>query len=304
VVVPNLADTFNQGAKAVVTPSGRVVVSWLAFQFVNVPNEHRIETAFSDHCRLPGDACTFSAPLIVDRVNPQGTPPGDTRILLGDLTVDNRPSIAVDKGRDDGRITRREKKASGFGNVYITYFDGKTPFDAPLCDPFVDPSCVPFASAANILVSRSIDSGKTFRAPVKVNDDPGDTAHVFPSAQVNKFGEVFVTWIDRRRDNPRNLLNDTWGDISGNNGKSFGRDGRISTASSDWVVRADWIPNFGNYNSSEVVGFTHFLSIWSDGRFPRPAPITAEQPPFERPPEESATPDTRMGIVTRGDRDK
>ena len=301
VIVPNLIDTFNQAPKAVVTPTGRVVVSWLAhtFPFFGAPEEHRVETAFSDSCNGPEEPCIFSTPIIVDRVNPQGTPPGDNRVTNGELIISNNPYLAVDKGRDDGRITRRERRQPGFGNVYITYFDGKTPFEQPLCDPS-DFTCFPFASAADILLARSTDDGTTYKNPVKVNDDPGNTSHVFPSAQVNKFGEVFVTWIDRRKDQARNVLNDTWGDISTRGGR-FGTDGRISTVSSDWFVRADFVPNFGNYNSSDVIGFTHFISIWADGRFPKPGPLVPVDffPFFDRDPAEAATPDTFTGIVKR-----
>lgn len=299
VIVPNVMDTFNHGTQPVVTPTGRVIVTWLARQFALpdfVEIEQRIETAFSDDCGTPAP-CTFSAPFVVDNVNPQGTPLGDNR---SDFTVDNNPYIAVDKGRDDGVITPGERRKPGFGNVYIAYFDGKTPLPAEpvFCEPAEEP-CNPFARAANILLSRSVNDGATYKAPVKVNDDPGDTSHVFPNVQVNKHGEVFVSWIDRRVDRPRNLLNDTWGDISNTGGASFGHDGRISTVSTDWIVRQDYTPNFGNYNSSEVVSFNHFLSIWADGRFPPPSPITSPEPPFYRPEEESATPDTLSAIVKR-----
>jgi hypothetical protein len=305
VILPNLLDTQIRAPKAVVTPSGRVVVSWLAhtFPFFGAPEEHRVETAVSDTCKRRTDPCAFSAPTIVDRVNPQGTAPGDNRlfVLLDGTTMPNHPSIAVDKGRDDGRITRRERRQPGFGNVYITYFDGRTPFESPLCDPADFMCLLPYASAANVKLARSIDNATTFKRPVKVNDDAGHTSHVFPSTQVNKFGEVFVTWIDRRRDRERNLANDTWGDISRNEGRSFGDDGRISTVSTDWIARADFAPNFGNYNSSEVVGFTHFLSIWADARFPKPGPLfPIEQFPFfDRDPADAATPDTLIGIVKR-----
>ena len=122
---------------------------------------------------------------------------------------------------------------------------------------------------------------------------------MFPSVQVNKHGEVFVTWIDRRRDRPRNLLNNTWGDISSTRGASFADDGRISTVSTDWYSREDRVPDYGDRNSSEVVRFTHFLSIWADGRFPTPSPITSPTPPFTRSEDEAATPDSLSAIIKR-----
>jgi hypothetical protein len=121
--------------------------------------------------------------------------------------------------------------------------------------------------------------------------------------QVNKRGQVFVTWLDRRVDSPRNLLTDTWGDISNNRGISFGGDGRITTVSTDWITREDARPDFGDYNSSEVIDFDTFVSIWADGRFPTPAPITNQNPPFSRLASQAATPDSLFAIFDDGDDD-
>ena len=287
VIVPNLLDTFNQATQAIVTPTGRVIVTWLARTFdITIPSvpetEQRIEAAYSNNCSTPAP-CTFSAPVIVDLVNPQRAPLGYNR-----ATILNAPYIAVDKGRDDGKITNGERRARGFGNVYITYFDGATAVTLP-----------PFTRAANILLARSTTNGASYSAAVKVNDDAGDTSHVFPSVHVNKHAELFVTWQDRRLDNPRNLLTDTWGDISTNRGTSFTTDGRITTVSTDWITREDAIPDYGDYNSGEVIDFQHFASIWADGRFPTPAPITATVPPFTRPADQAATPDSMFAIIRR-----
>ena len=295
VIVPNLLDTFNQATQPVVTPTGRVVVTFLARTFpapTFAEREQRIEASFSDNCTTPAP-CTFGPPVLVKRVNPQGEPPGYNRARNMIL---NAPSITVDKGRDDGVITRSERKKPGFGNVYITYFDGMTPLaQAP------DPPTTTFLRQGNILLSRSTNNGTTYKAAVKVNDDPGDTSHVFPTVHVNKHAEVFVTWLDRRVDRPRNLLTDTWGDISGSQGASFGSDGRISTVSADWITREDARPDYGDYNSGEVINFQHFASIWADGRFPTPAPLTEVSPGvFSRPSNQAATPDTLFAIIKRG----
>ena len=295
VIVPNLLDTFNQATQPVVTPSGRVIVTWHARTFpapAFVEREQRIEAAYSDNCGTPAP-CTFSPPVIVDVINPQGEPPGYNRARTQIL---NAPYIAVDKGRDDGRITNGERHKPGFGNVYITYFDGRTPLaQAPA------PPTTAFLRQGDTLLSRSTNNGASYNPPVKVNDDPGDTSHVFPSVHVNKHAEVFVTWLDRRLDQPRNLSTDTWGDISTNRGGSFGADGRISTVSTDWITREDARPDFGDYNSGEVINFQHFASIWADGRFPTPAPLTQlPSGAFTRPSNQAATPDTLFGIVKRG----
>jgi hypothetical protein len=293
IIVPNLLDTFNQATQIVVTPTGRVVVAWLARTFTLDPiveREQRIEIGVSDD-----GGTTFGPPIVVARVNPQASPQGYNRLQLL-----NAPHLAVDKGRDDGVTTRDERERPGFGNVYLTYFHGKTPLA-----PAPNPPPMTFARAAHILLSTSSTNGATWEAPVKVNDDTTDTSHVFPSVQVNDKGEIFVTWIDRRVDPANNLLNDTYGDISDQRGRRTGPDLRITDVSTDWITREDIQPDFGDYNSSEVIGFRHFLSIWADGRFPTPAPLMPAPPPappgtVTRPSSQSATPDSLMAVIGRG----
>ncbi len=292
VIVPNLLDTFNQATEAVVTPTGRVIVSWLARTFPAPTfdeRDQRIEVAFSDN-----GGNSFGAPVVVEHVNPQGEPLGYNRARA---TILNAPFITVDKGRDDGRITRSEQRKAGFGNVYLTYFSGVT----PLAQAPAPPTTV-FARAGVIRFSRSTNNGTSWGPSVKVNDDNTVTSHVFPSVEVNQEGRVFVTWLDRRVDAARNLLTDTYGDISKNRGLSFGKDVRLSDVSTDWFARADAAPNFGDYNSSAVINFQTFVSIWADGRFPTPPPITTG-PPFSRPRNDSATPDALFEIFKDGDDD-
>lgn len=291
IIVPNLLDTFNQATQPIVTPNGRVIVTWHARTFpapTFADREQRIEVALSNN-----GGNTFGPVVIVAFVNPQGEPPGYNRARSQLL---NAPYIAVDKGRDDGVITKDEKKQHGFGNVYITYFDGLTPL-APAPAP---PTTV-FARAGEIHLSRSTTNGATWGPEVKVNNDSTPTSHVFSSVQVNKRGQVFVTWLDRRLDSPRNLLTDTWGDISNNRGISFGKDVRITTVSTDWITREDSQPDYGDYNSSEVINFETFASIWADGRFPTPAPLTEIAPGvFSRPANQAATPDSIFAIFKNG----
>ncbi|MGH3996444.1 MAG: hypothetical protein ACRDTJ_03145, partial [Pseudonocardiaceae bacterium] len=286
---------FNQATQAVTTPTGRVIVTWFARTFpapTFVEREQRIEVGFSDNCKTPSAPCTFDPPVIVAFVNPQGEPLGYNR---GRPTILNAPFIVVDKGRDDGKFTNSEKKKSGFGNVYITYFDGLTPF-APSGD---NP---PIARVAEIHLSRSTTNGSTWGPEVKVNNDHTPTTHVFPSVEVNQEGKVFVTWLDRRFDAVRNRATDTFGDISRNRGLSFGKDVRLSDVSTDWTTREDAIPDFGDYNSSAVIGFKTFVSIWADGRFPKPAPLTCT-PACTRLATEAATPDAIFEIFKEHDDD-
>jgi hypothetical protein len=178
--------------------------------------------------------------------------------------------------------------------VYITYFSGK-PGSPQL------PGTVPGDRPSDIYLSSSHDNGTTFGPPVKVNDDDGSTSHVFPTVQVNKNGFVYVSWLDRRND-PSNVLTDTWAAVSKDGGLTFSKNQLQTDVATSWYVRADARPNMGDYNSSELLNDNQFIIIWNDGRFPggtyiptscNPAPAPGQQ----CPPAGASTPDTMFTIA-------
>lgn len=266
VIVENELTEFNQATMPVTTvTANRVIVTWYArrFPLLVSETEQAIEYAVSND-----NGMTWSGERLVKTVNPQGEPPGYNRRRNQIL---NAPYINVDKGSDDGVFTSNEQGRPGFGNVYITYFDGKDPLPQR-------------TSAADIYVSTSDNDGETFDKHVKVNDDPGTTSHVFPTVQVNKNGYIYVDWLDRRRDPVANALTDTWANVSKNLGLTFGPDRVQTDYATNWFVRADARPNFGDYNSSDLLAFNDFVIIWADGRFYPPGG-------------QSATPDTIFSIA-------
>jgi hypothetical protein len=283
-IVPNELDTLNQATMATTTSRPgvaggppRLIVTWFARTFLlaaagtsglpganQTETQQRIRYAYSDD-----DGKTWSSAKTSAAVNPQAEPLDYNRGRTSGIA--NVPSIAVDKGADDGGFTSSETTRPGFGNVYITYFSGKDRLPSR-------------SRAADIFVSRSIDNGTTFEASVKVNDDPGATSHVFPTLQVNKNGSVYVGWLDRRND-PTNVLTEAWASVSKDNGLTFGRNQVQSDVATSWGVRSDARPNFGDYNSSELLGFNTFVMIWADGR-------------FRAPGGQAATPDTIFTITS------
>lgn len=52
--------------------------------------------------------------------------------------------------------------------------------------------------SGHIRFTRSIDGGKTFSAPLTVNDHLEVTSHRFDALAVNKKGDIYVAWLDKR----------------------------------------------------------------------------------------------------------
>jgi len=284
IIVANEALEFNQATQPFTTPTGRVIVTWFARRFAGpgfAEDEQRIEYAYAQETGNPAPL-VFTPEQLVTLVDPQGEPLGYNRRRA---TILNAPYIFVDRGSDDGVFTSQESGRPGFGNVYITYFDGRTPLGG-------------VTKAADIFLSTSTNNGTTFGPPVKVNDDVTNTVHVFPSVQANKLGDVYVAWIDRRQDPAANIFNDTYAAVSKDFGATFGHNKVQSKVSTSWFVRADARPNFGDYNSSELLGFNQFVTIWADGRFPLGMFTPAATPTNPNPaPRLSATPDVIFAIA-------
>ena len=57
---------------------------------------------------------------------------------------------------------------------------------------------LPQKYAGNVRFARSIDSGRTFSAPITLNDDGRITSHRFDSLAINGTGKAMVTWLDAR----------------------------------------------------------------------------------------------------------
>lgn len=82
--------------------------------------------------------------------------------ILGD--GENRPKIVVRKG-----------------TVYVSYTQG---LEKPM--------------TGDIRFSRSLDGGKSFSAPITVNDNREIISHRFETLEVNDRGQVFLAWLDKR----------------------------------------------------------------------------------------------------------
>jgi hypothetical protein len=123
---------------------------------------------------------------------------------------------------------------------------------------------------ANILFTTAKDGGRTWAAPVRVNDDPpNDGATPFqPQLAVAPDGVVSVSFFDTRRD-PQHKLIDVYLAQSINHSASFLPNVRVTTQSWNPAVDAPVDPNgfqfIGDYQGLAADDqFVH--PIWNDTR--------------------------------------
>ena len=156
--------------------------------------------------------------------------------LKGNIRANSFPSIAVDPEE---------------GAVYIVY------------------AARVGADRANVFLVTSKDGGKTWSAPVRVNDDSTNTDQWMPSVAVtDDDGVVGVMFYDRRNDPVNNLSIDVYIAISTDGGISFRPNQRITTTSFPPVVNFDPVIAFnymGDYNQM-VANDQRFYMVWGDNR--------------------------------------
>jgi hypothetical protein len=81
----------------------------------------------------------------------------------------------------------------------------------------------------DILLSRSVDFGRSFSAPLRVNDDAGDAVQTFFALEVGPDGAVYAAWIDfrdRGQDPPGTAS--VYVARSADGGASFGRNVKVA----------------------------------------------------------------------------
>lgn len=107
---------------------------------------------------------------------------------------ENRPKIMV----------------SGNDSIYVSYTRSmETPF------------------SGNVRFSRSVDGGKSFSAPITVNDNLEPFTHRFEAMGVNRRGQIYIAWLDKRDASEANKKAEKYSGIalyyavSDDEGKSF-----------------------------------------------------------------------------------
>jgi hypothetical protein len=121
-------------------------------------------------------------------------------------------------------------------------------------------------SQTDVFVTRSLNAGATWSAPVRVNDDPPGNPRdqFFPWIAVDTDGTVRVMWGDDRLDllNPGGKFYDIFMAESVDHGASFGPNIRVTTESSN--------PDFDGFNGMFIGDYFGLsasgVAVWGDTR--------------------------------------
>jgi len=136
---------------------------------------------------------------------------------------------------------------------------------------------------ADIFFTQSADSGATWSAPVRVNDDSGTSDQWQPTIAVRPDGaHLFISFYDRRLD-PNNALIDVFGAIGDISGSSvtFEPNFRVTDTSFPVVRGQDPVVNpvyMGDYDQA-AADDNFFYVTWGDNRLANPNfPAHTHQP--------------------------
>lgn len=171
---------FVQGSQISVDSHGNVYVAWEKFPSGIAAEFRQLRIARStDHAKSFGPSSQISTVYAT----------GDGFALQGNFRTWLTGSLAVDTSG-----TKSD------GTLYMTWEDGRFRSRVDLESPFG------LYRNANVVLSRSRDGGKTWSSPVRVNNDPLESAdgvgidHFQPGVAVDSTGAAAVCWYDRRND--------------------------------------------------------------------------------------------------------
>jgi hypothetical protein len=255
---------------------GNVYVSWT---FVQAAARTILFTLSTDKGQTWSPPLTLSSPT----ARSQGSfiaigPNGEIYVAWFDVDIQ---AIRVVKSTDGGVTFGRPSFAARITNPVLESLNGGFASVKHFPSMAVDVSDSPYRGhvyivfnarghghdASDVFLIKSTNGGRTWSAPVRINDDATDTDQWMPSVTVARNGTVAVMWYDRRNDPTNNSLIDVYMATSINDGNSFSPNQRITT--SNWMLvpapRDVRFGYHGDYNQISASD-TQFICNWGDDR--------------------------------------
>jgi len=118
------------------------------------------------------------------------------------------------------------------------------------------------ADVSDIYFMKISKDMKEITAPIKINNDNSKSDQFLPSITVDESNNIFILYQDSRND-PDNMLTETYVSYSGDNGKTF-HDEKISTKNFD-PSQISVNNYFCDYNSC-IAADDKLVGVWTDGR--------------------------------------
>ncbi len=108
----------------------------------------------------------------------------------------------------------------------------------------------PGSDPLDVMFARSTDSGSTWSAPVRVNDDPGNAWQWFGTMSTSPSGRIDAVWLDTR-DDPGTYLSSLYYSYSADGGLTWSANERLSDA---------FDPHVGWPNQNKMGDYFHMVS--------------------------------------------
>jgi hypothetical protein len=120
------------------------------------------------------------------------------------------------------------------------------------------------SDSGDVYMVASLDGGKTFSNPKRVNDDVSDNLQFFPSISAGPDGKVHMMWGDTRDDRSE-LTYHIYYSVSADNGKTWELNGRVTDYPSNPNLAFPYGGFIGDYFSMKATAADVYM-VWADSR--------------------------------------
>ena len=127
---------------------------------------------------------------------------GSVYVVFVEHNADKSADVYLQKFDADGKAVGEKTRVNPEkGQAKAWYGDAPTikiGKDNTIFVGWTAPVAAEKSSGNNLNLSVSVDGGKTFAAPVKVNDDTAPASHGMHSMAIGRDNQIFMAWLDER----------------------------------------------------------------------------------------------------------